>query len=448
MIRRLQYLLACCALLAASNDALVRADEPQLVLTPTQPVRFARIPPEPMLLPPVDGASRDELLTLAEAEAMALASHPAMREVGGLVRSARGEWLQAGLRPNPEIGYLGDEIGNNGRAGFQGGFVSQEFVTAGKLGLSRAVALREISAAEQRLERTRLQVVTTVRMYYYETLAAERALAFANQLEQIGGQALQASELRLKALEGTQAAVLQSQVESDSANLLVMQATNRRDAARRRLASVTGLSEVNPPPLEDSFNAQLPTLDWETVRSRLMAENPELAELRFNVDRAKWAVQRAVAGRVPNLTVMSGAQYDNSSEFAVANVLVSVPVPIFDRNQGGIAQASGALTAAQAALDGRELALAQQLAAAMSDYNTASRRVAKYSESILPAARQSLELVSKAYEQGELEYLDILSTQRIYTEKNLSYLDDLESAWKKWAEIDGLLVGPLAENGN
>ena len=79
----------------------------------------------------------------------------------------------------------------------------------------------------------------------------------------------------------------------------------------------------------------------------------------------------------------------------------------------------------------------------MSDYNTASRRVAKYSESILPAARQSLELVSRPTSRAKLEYLEILATQRTYTEKNLDYLNDLESAWKKWAEIDGQLVGPL-----
>jgi cobalt-zinc-cadmium efflux system outer membrane protein len=401
-----------------------------------------------MPLPPVDGEAREKLLTLAEAEAMALAYHPAMRQAEGLVRAARGEWLQVGLRPNPELGYAGDEIGDEGHAGMQGGFFSQEFVTAGKLGLSRAVALRGVSAAEQRFERIRRQVITTVRMYYYELLAAERSLAFANQLQEVGSQALQASELRLKALEGTQAAVLQSQVEADSAQLLVEQSTNRRDAARRRLTSAIGSGPTAPPPLEDIFATKLPVLDWETVRTKLLAENPELAELRFNVDRAKWAVQRANAGRVPNVTVMSGAQYDNATQFAMANVQVSLPIPVFDRNQGNIARACGELTAAQAALDSRELALAQQLATAMSDYNTSSRRVAKYSESILPAARQSFELVSSAYEKGELEYLDILSTQRTYTEKNLDYLNNLEFAWKKWAEIDGLLVGPLPEGAN
>jgi outer membrane protein, heavy metal efflux system len=440
------WTIFACALLAlefAWNSS--RAEAPASIVLPAQPARFARIPTEPIPLPPVDGQSK--MLTLSDAEAMALASHPAMREADGLVRAARGEWLQVGLRPNPQIGYMGDEIGDEGHAGMQGGFISQEFVTAGKLGLSRAVALREISAAQQRFERTRRQVVTTVRIYYYEALSAERSVALANILQQVASQALQSSELRFKALEGTQAAVLQSQVESDSTSLLVMEANNRRDAARRRLASITGGGESRPS-LEDVFNAKLPGLDWETVHRQLIDENPELAALRFEVDRARWAVDRAAAGRVPNLTVMSGAQYDYASQFAMANVQVSMPMPIFDRNQGGVTRASGELTAAQSALDGRELTLTEQLASAMSEYNTASRRVAKYSASILPAARQSLDLVTQAYQQGELAYLDILTAQRIYTEKNLDYLNDLERAWKQWALIDGQLVGPLPNGAN
>jgi len=444
MNHQLLIALVCAAL----GAAVARGSEPQRLPALVQPARFERIACEPLPTPLVSGAVEAGVLTLAEAESRALATHPAMIQAEGLVRAARGEWLQVGLRPNPQIGYVGDEIGDEGRAGMQGGFISQEFVTAGKLGLNRAVALREIAAAEQRLERARRQVLTSVRMYFYEALSAERSVALADILSKVAGQALEASELRLKALEGTQAAVLQSQVEAESTQLLVIDATNRRDAARRRLVSIIGSSEAESPPLQDMFATPLPALDWETARTRLLAESPELAELRFNVDRARWAVDRAVAGRIPNVMVMSGAQYDNASEFAMANVQVTVPVPLFNRNQGGIASANGELVAAQSALEARELSLSQELAAAMADYNTAVRRVAKYDESILPAARQSLDLVSKAYEQGELEYLDILAIQRTYTERNLDYLRNLESAWKKWADIDGLLVGPLTPTGD
>jgi cobalt-zinc-cadmium efflux system outer membrane protein len=163
------------------------------------------------------------------------------------------------------------------------------------------------------------------------------------------------------------------------------------------------------------------------------------------VERARWAVERASAGRVPNVTVEGGVAHDNATGDTLANVRVSMPLPVFDRNQGAIAEACGELAAAQAAFQERELALEQRLAAALRDYTTARQRSIKYSEEILPVARQSLDMINAGYREGELDYLTVLSVQQTYAEKNLSYLQDLETAWKKWAEIDGLLVGPLAE---
>jgi cobalt-zinc-cadmium efflux system outer membrane protein len=176
-----------------------------------------------------------------------------------------------------------------------------------------------------------------------------------------------------------------------------------------------------------------------------MRESPELAELRFAVDRARAAVERASAGRVPNLNVMSGVQYDNAARETIANVELSMPLPVFDRNQGAVAQACGELAAAQAALEARELALGERLSAAMRDYRTARERVEKYAGKVLPAARETLDMINTGYQQGELDYVELLTVQQTYAAKNLSYLQDLETAWKQWAEIDGLLVGDLAQ---
>src|SRR3990172_3485987 len=111
--------ISCAAVLAAPGSDRLQADEHVAM----QPIRFARIPPEPIPLPPVDGQSHDQLMTLTEAESMALAYHPAMREAEGLVRAARGEWLQVGLRPNPAVGYDGTDIGDDNTAGKQSGFL-------------------------------------------------------------------------------------------------------------------------------------------------------------------------------------------------------------------------------------------------------------------------------------------------------------------------------------
>jgi cobalt-zinc-cadmium efflux system outer membrane protein len=171
-----------------------------------------------------------------------------------------------------------------------------------------------------------------------------------------------------------------------------------------------------------------------------------LAELRFDMEQARAGVERASAGRMPNMNVLAGVQRDNSTLDTIANVQVSIPLPVFDRNQGAIAQAYGQLSAAQAALEARELTLHQQLSIAMRDYRTARERATKYASKVLPAARETLDMITKGYQQGQLDYVQVLTVQQTYAAKNLSYLQDLETAWKEWAEIDGLLVGQLPGN--
>jgi cobalt-zinc-cadmium efflux system outer membrane protein len=200
--------------------------------------------------------------------------------------------------------------------------------------------------------------------------------------------------------------------------------------------------------LEDKLQQPLPSLDWESTRARVLAESPELAEARFLVERARWMVERETAGRIPNVDVTGGVMYDNAARETLASVQVGVPFPIFDRNQGAIAAAFGELTSAQAALEQAQWALEQRLAGVLRDYLTARQRVQKYQDSILPATGASLDMITQAYRQGELDYLQLISAQQTYAEKHLANLKDLETAWKKWAEIDGLLVEPLAMGGN
>ncbi|MEX0612473.1 MAG: TolC family protein [Pirellulales bacterium] len=441
--------VAACAVSAGAEefapDDLVLESELTFGSVEQLPEPAAEKIPAPIPLPPIEAPAEDNRLTLGEAEALAIASHPALRQAEGRLRAAQGNWLQVGLRPNPAVGYMGDEMGDAGTAGKQGGFVSQEFVTAGKLRLNRAVASREVAAAQQRLELARLQVLTTVRIYYFEVLAAERAVALARQLSDVAAESVRVSELRLKAMDIPRASLLQSQIERQSATLLEQQATERHAAAWRRLSTAIGLSDSRMPAFDDALLRPLPELEWEAVREAVLAESPELAELRFAVERARWSVERASAGRVPNVNMEAGVALDNATDDTIANVRLSMPLPVFDRNQGAIAQAWGELAAAQAALQERELALEHRLAAALRDYSTARQRAVQYADKILPVARESLELMSAGYREGELEYVSVLTSQQTYAQTNLSYLQDVETAWKKWAEIDGRLVGPLPE---
>src|SRR5262245_56274003 len=110
-------------------------------------------------------------LGLAALEQMALQHNPTLIQAAAKLEAARGRLIQAGLYPNPTIGYVGDEIGAAGTAGQQGIFVDQVIVTGRKLRLNRAKFCQEITQAEWQALAQQYRVLNGVRMRFYEVLA-------------------------------------------------------------------------------------------------------------------------------------------------------------------------------------------------------------------------------------------------------------------------------------
>ena len=395
-------------------------------------------------MPPVATPADDEQLTLAEAEAMALSFQPAIREAAARVRAAHGigcRWAWS----DPEIGYAGNEIGNTGTAGQQGGIVMQEFVTAGKLDLNRAVALREKAAAEQRLAPCTVPSHHDDPQVLLRMLGGRSCPGHREQLNGIAAKFLDMSQKR-HAIAKTlaEASVLQSEIESESTDLLVEQATQRRDAARRRLAAAIGCQNELPGNLEDVFARELPDLDFDTIRDRILQDSPALAELRFAVDRAmgcaagigRARAERECASRRTIRQRRAGYDRQRASEHADPRARSQ---PRRDCRRFAW------LTAAQAALEALELSVQQQLTIALRNYNTARERVKRYNDKIKPAAEKSLKYTNQGFEGNQIDYAQAYNVQQTYSAKSLSYVQDLETAWQQWAEIDGFLLGEMRQ---
>lgn len=148
---------------------LLQPPEPRL----SQPIHSTPVDSPPRQ-PPAEDISRDRI-TINDLESIALQRNPTLARAEARINAARGEWLQVGLRPNPRIGYDGGEIGNEGGAGFQGAFLSQEIVTADKLRLSRSVMDREIERLQQEFAVQQQRVLTDVRRSFYDVLAPNAA---------------------------------------------------------------------------------------------------------------------------------------------------------------------------------------------------------------------------------------------------------------------------------
>lgn len=386
-----------------------------------------------------------EVLRLEAAEAFATSAHPALAEAAARVRAARANTLQVGLPPNPSVGYLGSEIGNDGRAGQQGLYAEQQFIRGNKLGLNRAVASQEVRELEQQYNAEQLRVLTAVRIAFYEVYLAQREIELSEQLVGVGQQAASSVEKLLEAQEARRIDVLQAEIELERIHVKLSQAHAKHAGAWRRLAAAMGQPE-RAMQLVDADPAKLAwPHNWETSREMLLASSPEVAALLADISRARAAIARACVEPVPDVTAQMSMQYDNATQDAIAGVQIGMPIPIWNRNQGGIGEARHELTAARRRLDAVELDLTAKLADRMRQFEAAKAQADAYQSGILRRADENLDLVKQSYEAGESGYLELLTVQRTYFESNLDYLATLGEVNQAVQQLAGLLVGTRTE---
>jgi hypothetical protein len=133
--------------MAATSVSAVADDQPTrpasaLLVNPAAPTERLEELPQPL-------PAADQGLSLADLECMALANNPALRRAAALVGAARGNWVQVGLKPNPSVGYEGQQLGSGGLAEQHAVTFGQEIITGGKLQLNRDVARGGLAVAEQ-----------------------------------------------------------------------------------------------------------------------------------------------------------------------------------------------------------------------------------------------------------------------------------------------------------
>ncbi|HLA85163.1 MAG TPA: TolC family protein [Thermoguttaceae bacterium] len=470
-VRRVVVLLAAIGLFSIAGSLCAQSDIKLFVgpaerlplvgtgiTSPTQPMPVSAANPTgaaPWLLAANLGSldtsppeAMQPTLTIAELEGMAWANNPTLVQAARQIDALRGKQLQEGLYPNPHMGYLGEEMGDDGRAGQQGGFLGQEIVTGGKLRLNRAVVGHEITMARRDWEIQCLRVTNDVRASAYDVIAAQRRVALDEQLLHIGRQGLSTAEQLFQAKEVSNVDVLQARIEANSTKLQLENARNTHQAAWQRLAAVVGSPDMQVVRLEDGLEAAMPERSWESAMTRLMESSPERARAWAEIERAKCFLARQQAERVPNFDLEAGVQYDNATRDNIASVRVAAPLKIFNRNQGNIRAAEAQLTAAHQNLRRTELQLQERLAAAFKQHVNARQQVKLYRGEILPDASRSLELVQQGYRQGEFGYLELLTAQRTYFRTHLAYVESLRTLWVSGTMIDGmLLTGGLESPG-
>ncbi|MFQ5730688.1 MAG: TolC family protein [Planctomycetaceae bacterium] len=395
------------------------------------------------------GAATNSVLSLSDLEAIAVESNPSLVQLAFVVEKARGIHEQVGLYPNPVVGYSANEIGNEGAAGQQGGFIAQTIVTADKLRLNRDVASWNVQELSWEYQAQRYRILNDVRLRYYDVLGAQQRLKIAGELLKVAENGVKIAEQLRKAKQASRADVLQATVDLNQIQIIRQNAKYDYQAAWKRLVAVLGRPEIRPATLAGSLKGAAADWQWGPTYQKLVDESPQIQAARSRIQGARLAIQRQEAQPIPNLLTQAGVQFDNSTGDTITSVQIGIPLPIYNRNQGIVRLARAEYQRAVRDAERLELQLRDRLATAFRDFQQAKFQVQQYQKNILSNAQESRKLTEESYRAGQVNFLRVLTARRTYFEANLLYVDALIALRQANVVIDGfVLTGGLTDVPN
>jgi cobalt-zinc-cadmium efflux system outer membrane protein len=397
--------------------------------------------PEPASAQPAPQVS---VLSLSDLEALALQYNPTLSQAQAAVDQERGFYRQAGLYPNPQLGYFNSSATNNATKQSNGLFASQEFVTANKLCLAQEAAAQEVKRLSWDQEAQRMRVLNDLRIRYYEVLGAQQGVAVAERLKKIAEDNRATAEELFKARQTSQTDVLQARVRVETVGLSLDDARQRHAAAWEQLATIAGLPPMQPIPLTAELDSEIPDLDLETSWEKLLANSPQLLSSQSELDHG-WAELRAAKAQVvPNVTLQTVAEYDKVTQSTTVSTLAALPIPFSNRNQGNINKAEADIRADQAEIRRVQLVLRDQLVESFRRYKTNRLQANRLKQAILPGADENLKLTMQSYKAEEIAFREVLAAQETYAHSQIAYIEALTELRKVVVEITGLqLTGGL-----
>ncbi|HEY3455485.1 MAG TPA: TolC family protein [Bryobacteraceae bacterium] len=381
--------------------------------------------------------SQPEPMRREQFEQFALAANPTLQQAGALVRESAGRSRQAGLYPNPTVGYQGDQIrGGAFGGGEQGAFVQQTFVLGGKLGLRRDVYEQQRRSEEIGVSEQRHRVLADVGQSFYSAFAAQEIVHVRERLLALARDAVTTARQLANVGQADAPDVLQAEVEAEQAQVDYTIAQQAYTKMFRRLAAVAGKPDLPVAPLAGDFEHP-PSIDADHVVNQIVENSPTVKRAQQELVRAQAEIKSARREVVPDLQIRGGVQqnFEQLPEFSGRRTGVQgfasagIDLPIFNRNQGNVAAAGAGLERAESEVSRVRLSLRHDAEPLLRDYLSYQMQAARYKNEMIPRATRAYDLYLAKYRQMGAAYPQVLVSQRTLFQLQVGYIHALENVW-------------------
>ena len=355
---------------------------------------------------------------------LALERNPAILGAKSVIEQNEGMRTQAGAYPNPTIG------GQTGSGTLRDPSVGPR-VTEYGMTLHQTVewpGMREarkdaadagLAGATVGLDEAKLNLIAEVKGMFYELLLAERTVELLQQNLEIVQEVARIVKVRVRSGEGPQFEAVKADVEVLKAK---QEMTKAKNVVRVKLVGLNTLAAGalgTRYQVQGDFRSLRDRLDPEQMASRDLSQHPTIKRQGKLVEQAELTVTKERQSRVPNVTLFGGYARETGREGMVGGV--SLPTPLWYRQQGHIATALGTQRKEEAELLRARNDLTRAINQHAREAETAQDQILVYEEGLLKQAQEALRIAQLSFRQGASSLLDVLDAQRVQRQITVDY---------------------------
>ncbi len=381
-----------------------------------------------------------ENLSLEQALEWAERRQPELAEARALIEAAAGRAEQAGKFPNPDGMARIEQAPFSGRTAGEAQYlagIAQPVPLGRRLSKARETETLERERRTSQLEVRRRELHRRVHSAFATALYQEQAFQSQSKIAGSTEKAVSMARVRADAGDALPEDVARAEMELARTKVELRRTASLREQAMFSLAAAIGDPSLSVRSLAGELDATFEIPALESLAADL-SSNPTAvaADAAVRVESAR--VDLARAQRIPDVKVEVLYRRLQAEKENTFDVGLSIPLPLFDRNQGRLREARAELQAAEARSRMTRNELSLRLREAHSQLTSALAASRALQTEILPRADTVLRAAEARYAAGDASLNDLLPVRRDWAAMRLTYLESLRDAMQAWATVRSL----------
>ena len=392
------------------------------------------------------GISEKGDLTLQQVLQLVLQNNPELSAFSREIAAHEGTKLQAGLFNNPEFSIEAEDINSSNSAiqKFATFRISQLIELGGKRPARMNVATLGQELAAQAHAAKRLEIIARTASAFVDVLENQAQVSVMDDTLHLVQVAMETVVKRVEAGKAPPMEAIRSKVALSTASIELEQARRSLSSARTKLALLWGEAEPRFDRVLGELESFVEIPEFDQLVKRL-EENPVVRQSLKNVAQREAMVELEKARKIPDITVDAGIRRYLGTDDTTAVVGMSIPIPIFNRNQGNELEARQRLNKAMDERTSVELQLRTEFVRNYENLLAARNEIRVLHDEVLPGAQNAFEITNRGYQLGKFSFLEMLDAQRTFFQNRILYVRALANYQRLVNTIEQLIAAPLAD---